>query len=88
MQNLHEHFQWTQDRDSWVDKSANYHVLGDAFADGDGVAMSSPSVNEECLEKESTSDQWFLIYSLSGERLDCLEKTMDPLPFPSLPFSK
>lgn len=56
MQNWDEHFQWTQNRDYGVDKNTNYHVTGDDFAHGDGVAMSCPSVNKDHLEiKDSRS---------------------------------
>lgn len=78
MQIWDEHFQQTQDRDPWVHKNTNYHVTGDDFADGDGVAMSSPSVNKDHLEIKDYRLVVFLTYPLSDERLDCLVEVMDP----------
>lgn len=34
-------------------------MIGDDIVDGDGVAVSSPSVNEDHLEKERIPGQWF-----------------------------
>ena len=59
-------------------KGAIHHVIGGDLADGDDVATSSLSVNEDRLEKERISSQWLLMYCVSGERQNNLAKSVDP----------